>query len=423
MRLRTLIAASLMLVAPGLAARAADGLFDARIYVNNSAITNFEIEQRIAFLAALNSPGDLEKQAVEGLIEDRLRTQAAQANEVEVTEEQLKTGMEEFAGRANLSLEQFEAALAEAGVEREAFRDFVLAGMSWREVLRKRFASQGRVTDAEVDRALSVTSQRGGARVLLSELIIPAPPGQEAEAMSLAEELSATVRGAEQFAQAVGQYSAAQSAQQGGQVDWLDIGKLPPAIRDMLLMMNPGEVSQPVPIPNAVALFLLRGLEDTKAPMERAVNVDFVQVVLPDGPAAAQEILRLQVEADTCADVLGLTRNLPAEQVTREIMGAGQVPRDIGLELAKLDEGETSSALRRGGNRYFLMLCSRTMAAEDLPGEGAGVGEAPTPDEGPEDRAAANRAAMRQQLANRRVGDLGEQYLQELRAAAIIREP
>jgi hypothetical protein len=63
------------------------------------------------------------------------------------------------------------------------------------------------------------------------------------------------------------------------------------------------------------------------------------------------------------------------------------------------------------------------MAAEDLPGEGAGVGEAPTPDEGPEDRAAANRAAMRQQLANRRVGDLGEQYLQELRAAAIIREP
>ena len=86
----------------------------------------------------------------------------------------------------------------------------------------------------------------------------------------------------------------------------------------------------------------------------------------------------------------------------RFTQGTGEVPRDVALELAKLDAGETSFALRRGNARVFLMLCTRNVAVE---------GEAPTP------------AQIRDQLINQRLAAYAEKYLNELRAAAIIREP
>jgi peptidyl-prolyl cis-trans isomerase SurA len=402
MRLTFLIAACLGLFVAEGTARAADGLFSPRVIVNNSAITNFEVEQRILFLRVLNSPGDLAETALTGLIDDRLRYQAAAANGIELTEEQITEGLAEFAGRANMSAEEFQAGLAEIGIEPETFRDFVQANLTWREVIRARYVPRVSVSNGEVERALSVTNQRGDVRILLSELILPAPPGQEADALAQAEELRASISSQADFESAAAQFSAAPSAPEGGRIDWLPLGNLPPSIRALLLPLRPGEVSPPIPIPNAVALFQLRGLEDTGRPSEAAVTVDYMQILLPDGENALAEAARLRAGADRCDDLFGLAKGLPPEQMQRFTQGAGEVPRDVALELAKLDAGETSFALRRGNARVFLMLCTRNIAPE---------GEPPTP------------AQIRDQLINQRLAAFAETYMNELRAAAIIREP
>ncbi|MCA3526664.1 MAG: SurA N-terminal domain-containing protein, partial [Rhodobacter sp.] len=139
MRLTFLIAACIGPLLMTGSASAADGSFAPRVIVNDSVVTNFEVEQRARFLQLINSPGDLEQAAVRGLIDDRLRFQAGVTNGVEVTEDDIKAGLEEFAGRANLSVEEFQQGLAENGVEPETFRDFVQASLVWREVVRARF--------------------------------------------------------------------------------------------------------------------------------------------------------------------------------------------------------------------------------------------------------------------------------------------
>ncbi len=403
MRPTFLIIASLSALLAGLPAQAADGPFAPRIMINDSAVTNFEVEQRVLFLRALNSPGDLEKQALEGLIDDRLRLRAGESLEVVLAEEDVTAGLTDFAGRANLTVEQFSEALAESGVEPETFRDFVEVGLIWREVVRSRFVPRVMITEGDIDRALSVTRQRGGVRVLLSELILPAPEGQEADALAQAEELRASIGSEMDFAAAATQFSAAPSAEQGGQIDWLPLGNLPPAIRTLILGLQPGQVSPPVPIPNAVALFQLRGLQETGRPEVEATALDYMQVLLPEGEGAEAEAARLRTGADRCDDLYGLAKGLPPAQVIRQTQAAAEVPRDIALELARLDAGETSFTLRRGGARVFLMLCTRNVA--------------PTGEEPP------TRLAIREQLMNQRLGALADGYLLELRAAAIIREP
>jgi peptidyl-prolyl cis-trans isomerase SurA len=372
------------------------------VIVNDSIVTNFEVEQRAKFLQLINSPGDLEEVAVRGLIDDRLRFAAGVANGVELTEKDVTAGLAEFAGRANLTVEEFLKGLAENGVEPETFRDFVQANLVWRDVVRARFVPRVVVSDGDVKRALAVTNQRGAVRVALAELIIPAPPGQEADALAQAEELSASIQSVGDFSAAAAQYSAAPSAADGGDVGWLDLGNLPPTIRAIILPLGIGGVTQPIPIPNAVALFQLRGLEDTGKPATEAVALDYMQVLLPDGEGGAAEAARLRANADQCDDLFGLTKGLPDDQVVRTTRPAGEVPRDIGVELAKLDPGETSFALRRGTARVFLMLCTRNVAIAENP---------PTP------------AAIRDQLINQRLAAFADSYMNELRAAAIIREP
>ena len=57
-----------------------------------------------------------------------------------------------------------------------------------------------------------------GKEKLLSELVIPAPPGQEAQAQAIAQRLSETVRSEAQFAAAARQYSAVPTAPEGGRL-------------------------------------------------------------------------------------------------------------------------------------------------------------------------------------------------------------
>ncbi len=67
--------------------------------------------------------------------------------------------MTEFAGRANLTAEEFVGELQKVGIAPETFRDLVVAGLLWREAVRARFAGQVTVTEADVDKALQADAR------------------------------------------------------------------------------------------------------------------------------------------------------------------------------------------------------------------------------------------------------------------------
>ena len=370
--------------------------FSPAIVIDDQAVTYYEIGQRELLLEAFRTPGDLAEQAREQLIEDRLKLAFLEREGLRLTDEGLREAMEDFAGRANLSLPEFLQVLAQAGVSEETFRDYVRVGITWRDYIRSRFGDRVEVSEAEIDQALATAGVPAGEiEVLLSEIIIPAPPPRAAQAQAEAERISRlTSFGA--FEAAARQVSALPSRDRGGRLDWLPISNYPAPLQPLILGLVPGEVTAPIQIPNAVALFQMRGIREVVRPAPAPALIDYAVLLLPtleDAGIAAGLI-------DTCDDLYGIARPLPPEQLIRAEVPPSQIPSDVGVALAALDHDEFV-VLEGAGAVRLIMLCNRTSEA--------GVG--------------ADRDAVEQQLRGRLLEGYAAALLADLRADAVIRLP
>ncbi len=404
------------------AARAQADLFTPAVFVNDRVITRYEVEQNRLFLSVLRQPGDLDELAVERLIEDALRRDAAQAAGVTVSPEEVEAGMAEFAARGNLTTEEFLAAIAQNGVAPETFRSFVEAGLLWRAVVQTRFGPRAQVTDAEVDRAMVAASRQSGVQVLISEIVLPADsPEARAEADRVAQRLAGQFMSDGAFAAEARARSVSPSRGAGGRLDWLPLGNLPPQVAAQVLGLAPGQVSQPFPVTNAVVLFYLRDLRETGTPEAAVLAVDWAEFSV----ASAADAQRVENAVDTCDDLYGEALGLPEDRLLRETRPPAEVPDDVALELARLDDTEGATGFSRGGRPIFLMLCARSyelpgaepaQAAEgETEAEAAADAEAPAP-------AGPSREQVRARLVNQRLGSYADGYLAELRADATIRQ-
>ena len=358
MRLTPLFAALLASVTFTAAPGFAEGSFGPVIQVNDAVVTSYELDQRIKFLTLLQFPGDIPAEAEKGLIEDRLRLSAAKSMGITVSADQINAGMSEFAGRANLQTEQFLQAIGQGGVEPESFRDFVRAGLAWREVVRARFGGQVTVSQAEIERAISADSGRGaGPQVLLSELYIPARAGGVGKATAEAKKIAEAATSESAFAEAARTKSAGISRLDGGRVDWIPASNLPPQVAAALSKLGQGQVSEPVPVPGAVALFYVRGMRDGGDLSKAAIYVDYAEFTLPVASAQA-DAARIRAHTDTCDDLYTQASGLPADQLRRKTLPRGKLPADVGAVIDGLDANE-QRVIQRGATPVLVMLCAR----------------------------------------------------------------
>jgi peptidyl-prolyl cis-trans isomerase SurA len=398
----TLVGAAVFGSAPPAAAQ---DLFEPVIKVNDQVITRYEIEQRARMLTLFRAPGDPERIAREQLVEDRLKLGAAEAMGLELDEGTMQTAMAEFAQRGDMSADEMIAALADAGVEESTFRAFVRVGATWRELVRARFAGQISVDESDIERAKLALGGTSGVRVLLSEIVLPLRPGRRDQVQQRAREL-AKIEGTGAFADAARRFSAAPSADRGGRMDWTPISELPAALRQVVLGLSPGEVSDPLTTEQAVVLLQMRDIAETATPEPDYAAIEYASYAIDGGrsDAALQRAAEIEARVETCDDLYGVAKGQDADRLQRESRTPADIPQDIAAELERLDPGEVSTRLTRSDGRtlMFLMLCGRTPAVD---------GDGPTANE------------LTSFIRNKRLESYAEGYLAQLRAEARIVEP
>ncbi|SHJ20258.1 periplasmic chaperone for outer membrane proteins SurA [Shimia gijangensis] len=382
----------------------AQSAFSPAVYVNDKVVTYYEIEQRALLMTLMNAPGDIRKQALEVLINERLQLGAAQIMGIQPSEEGLQAAIVDFAARANLKPEELVVALKREGVSEEALRDFLYAGISWQGVVQTRFGGNVQISEAEIDRAIASNTGVGGINVLLSEIVIPVTPQTVGEVEALAYQLSQITTQAD-FEAAAKKYSQSATKDDGGRLEWLSITKLPPQLRPQIMALGPNDVTAPVTLPNAVALFQLRRKAEAATRTPAYSAIDYAVLRLPGGRTEEnlQTAAKISGRIDTCDDLFGEARAYPKEYMERSSVEPSKIPRDIGLELAKLDRNEISTALSRkteAGQPLMLMvmLCGRT----------AKLGEE------------ISREDIALSLRNQRLQSFARGYLEELRSDATI---
>lgn len=379
---------------------AAQGLFSPVAHVNDSVVTRYELNQRVALLQALGARGDLREQAIDGLIGDRLRVAEAARSGITLSEEQIQVAMQQFAERNGQTLDTVLNLLASNGVATEALRDLVSANLVWQTLVRQRFSSATSVSEAEVDAALSATGETTNLQVLVTEIVLPLIEGQEAEIRQLARDI-AQIRSQSEFEAAARQFSVAQSRADSGKLDWISLSNLPPALRPVLLPLGVGQVSTPLELPNAIALFQMRGLSETAPTSGAIVSVEYAVVSAPASDAAEAGFAKASNRALRCDDLYGLTAGVDGATVAINAQPPNDIPRQTALWLARLDAGESLIERTSSGadeTLHLAMLCSRTAAAN----------------------ADVSRDQVRVRLLNEKLTARAESLLDGLRATARI---
>jgi peptidyl-prolyl cis-trans isomerase SurA len=149
----------------------------------------------------------------------------------------------------------------------------------------------------------------------------------------------------------------------------------------------------------------MRGVREVPSAAPEAAAIEYAAFYIAGGlsDAGLREAARVDSRVDTCDDLYGVARGLPADQLQRDVLPPAEIPADVALVLASLDAGETNYTLTRanGETLVFLMMCGRTPALGD------GV----------------DRETIRSQLLSQRLSTYADALLADLRAAATVTYP
>ena len=373
----------------------AQNAFSPAIIVNDKSITYYELSQREALLKLLKSTGNLEDIARNQLIEDRLKLGVAEDLELIPLEEEIIAGMNEFISRGGLNTNTFFNELARFGVDKNTFRDFIIAGISWRNVVQSKFASRSQVSEIQLERALNSTGKTAGLRVLLTEIILPIKQGKEHEAQLLAEKLS-KITSQDEFSQAAKKYSAAPTRATGGRVKWQKFEELPPILKPLVFGLAPGDVTDPLRIPNAIALFQLRGFEEASYVQPKIQSIDYLTYSFESTDIKIPE--KLSLEVNHCDDMYSIAAENPSHLLERTIKNPTNITAKIRELLKQLDTNE-NLLFSVDNKTIFLMLCSRNALSA---------------------KATQNLKNIKFGLRNKRLQNYADGYLENLRQDARI---
>jgi len=386
--------AALVLIGSLNNAALAQGLFDPVISVNRAAITAYELEQRERFLEILQRSSGMAQRARDSLIEDRLKMAAADRASIKLSDAQVTKAMEDFAGNANLELDQLLATLVQSGVDAQTYRDFIKVGVTWRELVRARFAARSAPSEAEIDRALASAGAQGGVKVLLTEIVLPAGSANELNRARQTAERLGRITSTAEFSEQARQLSVAQSRVNGGRLEWANLSDLQDGLRPIISGLRPGQITKPLEVTNAIVLLQLRDVAETTAQSPEVAAIEYARL---RGPAEAVQTAIQMV--GTCDDFYGAVKADPSLSFKIHSESPDQISQALSLRLMGLDKDEFDAMpTAEGDHAEIVMLCTRVYTAlEDV-----------------------SRGQIADNLRSARISSLADGFLAELRASADI---
>ena len=330
----------------------ANFLLAAKIQVNNSVITQFELDQRAKFLGALKFTGNHIELAQTQLIEERLKQSEAQKLNISATDFEIEDALKRFASRANLSVEDFITELKKLEIYSDTFRSYVETEVIWQKLVNKKFGAQSSVSNLQLQRAKSISKFEDTIQVLLTEIIIPFSKDDRSEKENLANLLK-QIKSTEEFSNAAQKYSKAPTATVGGRVKWQNFDRLPGIIKPLILGLSPGQVTEPIMLTKAIALFQLRDIREIKTDRTQLELLDFIKV-----KSDLKYLSFVQDNFHNCSDLEAIIGGQTEVTLTRKKLLSNEIPNTLVPVLDNLDQNETEIIVADGQSQLVIM-CER----------------------------------------------------------------
>ena len=330
----------------------ANFLLAAKIQVNNSVITQFELDQRAKFLGALKFTGNHSELAQTQLIEERLKQSEAQKLNISASDFEIEDALKRFASRANLTVKEFNKELKRLEIYPDTFRSYVETEVIWQKLVNKKFGAQSSVSNLQLQRAKSISKFEDTIQVLLTEIIIPFSKDDRSEKENLANLLK-QIKSTEEFSNAAQKYSKAPTATVGGRVKWQNFDRLPGIIKPLILGLSPGQVTEPIMLTKAIALFQLRDIREIKTDRTQLELLDFIKV-----KSDLKYLSIVQDNFHNCSDLEAIIGGQTEVTLTRKKLLSDEIPNTLVPVLDNLDQNE-SEIIVADGQSQLVIMCER----------------------------------------------------------------
>ncbi|MCK4862465.1 MAG: peptidylprolyl isomerase, partial [Rhodobacteraceae bacterium] len=250
--------------------------YSAAYAVNDSIITHFDISERVKLLRALGAQSrNIQQDAIDQLIDDRLKIRAAGTFGMAISEASLTRGLAGIAASQNTTTDALWAKARARGVSRQAFDDYYSAQLIWRELVQRRFRQAADPTSVEMDNAINVAAAVTQQTILLAEIALPFAERGEAATVAFAERLARDLNNGASFESAVQNFSRSQTAANGGQIGWLAPERLPAAISAKVAGLSSGQVSDPIRVSSGIIILKVLASRTVSSALQKTVSVEY----------------------------------------------------------------------------------------------------------------------------------------------------
>ena len=140
-----------ILILPNVATPKENNLFRIAVKVNDQVITNYEITQRKQMMQAFGEKNITQNNIINLLINERLYMQAGIELNISPSENDIKSGINNFASRGKLTAVELLEYLKSRNISSETFKNFIKVGIIWREVISIRFRKLTFISKEEID--------------------------------------------------------------------------------------------------------------------------------------------------------------------------------------------------------------------------------------------------------------------------------
>ncbi|MAM37279.1 MAG: peptidylprolyl isomerase [Erythrobacter sp.] len=385
--------------------------------VNGHVITGTDLDQRVALLVNANDtelpPEEMERvrsQVLRNLIDETLQIQAAEAEDIVISDAEVDQTFARVAAQNNQRVEDMDQYLGSVGSSAASLKRQIRGELAWQRLLRQKVSFFVNVSAEEVNEMMErLEASKGTNEYWVWEIFQSATPENDAAVEANAAKIMEQLRQGGSFVAYARQFSEASTAAVGGDLGWIRLPQLgDPQLETIVDQMEPGQLVGPLKIPGGYWIVYLRDKRQGLMADPRDATLSLKQIQIGFDPAApeAQNQAKLQAflggvqsmrgcgSADETAAALG------ASVVTNDQIRARSLPEQLQNIVLGLQIGETTppfGSVEEGVR--VLMLCGR---------------DDPETAEGP------NFDQLMAQLEDERTNKAAQRYLRDLRNDAYI---
>ncbi len=377
--------------------------------VNDEVISGFDLERRVELIIrsteSVDSPEArqrLRPEALDILIDEKLRLQAARQLNLAVNERDIARAVSNLERQNNVPPGGFDDFLRANGYDRESLMQQVRAEIAWGKFLRRRATP---ISDDEIDEELArLEADIGKPEFLISEIYLPvAAAPDEVEIQRLAQELVTQIDGGSAFGAVARQFSRGATANEGGRVGWIKADQLADELARVVDTLEPGARSDPIRTLGGYYIIRLHnkrrfGVADPKSARMRLMQIT-IAVADADGSRSRRLAEEFRAATEGCPAIAGAVEGHDGvEQGDLGTLAIGQLSEAIRAAVNDLPDGKLSAPIDLDDSLMLLMVCERERQEIRKP----------------------DRERVLAQLSRRQLFKLSQRFIRDLRRDALV---